>query len=125
MKNKTMTIPKSHFKIFKHEVERLIDVLGLKEWNVEIAFEEFGTSESCPNAEIKWNSKSRCVKFRYNRKIIDAHRKMIIPPLICAKHEIGHLLMAEMEEIATARYVADYEVDAASEKFATLISKVL
>lgn len=102
MKRQNRTTAK-HFKLFKKEVRLWLDRLGLKDWRVDFDHEDIGDGSGvstrawyhgtiedrvCGIGLAKnWDSDPIT-----NRKIRE-----------CAFHEVGHVLLAQLEGIAERR----------------------
>lgn len=120
--NKIIKVPLSHFERFKKEVLKQIERLGFKDWKIEFKFKDL--TQDRLNAQIAWNYKNRNVCFLYTNKTDET----LIggqPPEVCAKHEVGHLLIAEIQFLGECRFLTDSEMDIAVEKLAVILSKVL
>lgn len=97
-----MKTTKEHFKIFKEECERWIDILGLKCWNVYYEHEE--SSSDC-YADISYNIVGRVATIGLNKNWpddtfdIDTETQLIRS----AKHECFELLLGKLATMAAGK----------------------
>lgn len=108
------------FQTFKAECVRLMEALGLKDWDVVITdSREVNDDDS---AETDSNQETRIAIIKWNRKNEGSE---FCDPLGTAKHEIGHLLLLDLEALAESRWTTQQQIDLESEKLATILEKVL
>lgn len=95
-------LTKKHFDTFKKEARRWIDRLGLLDWRIDYQFEECHQSL----AECRRDYEGRCATLvlnpfqeRVKRKDVDVKAR--------ARHEVMHLLMAEVAWLNGKRCVTD------------------
>jgi len=110
-----------HFKIFRNEVIRLYEALGLKDYSLEIEIADLSENT---NARLKYDApaKSALIQIASDRRpeyMTDMEIKK------SAKHEIAHLLTADLSHLAICRFLNDGEVDMACEAIARRLEKIL
>ncbi len=105
-----MKISKKQFKMFKKEVMRLIKVYGLSGWDVTFYQENLTDSYG----GIATDAKNRCACF-YFPLIFDDKFMNRFNPLHIARHEVFHLLLAPLSDIAGQRYISYEQVYTAEE----------
>ena len=106
------------FKIFKAEASRCIDKAGLKNWDIEVEFRpvENGKAE-CPND---------CIN-RYASIVMGSNHdwETVGELKRAARHEVGHIIAAELAFLARARFATLREIERATESMCTLFEKLL
>lgn len=105
-----MRTTKAHFKIFKEECQEWIEAFGLKDWFVDFYHEDWSEHHGDAKAWCRWNVEgmiaSVCLSLEWgNEKPIDETVKM------SAFHEICHLLIGRLFDLATDRYIQKIEID--------------
>jgi len=95
-----MKISKKQFNVFKKEVLRLIKLYGLSGW--EVAFHQENLTDAY--GEIATDARTRCVCFFFPT-IIDDKLMNRFNPLQTAQHEVFHLLLAPLSDLAEQRYI--------------------
>lgn len=115
-----MKTTKKQFNFFRDECLRLIDLLGLKDYAVTFHHIKL---EKNTRAEIIFNVPNKVASINFST---DSWDKVFTDDDIkqSAKHEIAHLLTAELEHIGLCRYINDGEMDIAMETFARRFEKL-
>lgn len=117
-----MRTTKLHFEIFKEECQKWIDVLELNHWDV---YYSLGTDEK-RTAQIARDSNA-CNATIYFTKTWDN----TILPLNereirrAAKHEVIHLLIAELIGVAARRFINRDEFERIEEKLVKKLQKAI
>lgn len=107
---------KALFAEFKRECDRIIKRLGLSGWDVRYEYKPRSKGDEaacCPAIG------GRIVTFTFHR-LADGYRVKTL-----AAHEIAHLVVAELAELATRRYTTEAELKRAEETTCTVLEKVL
>lgn len=107
------------FKIFKKECERMIERLGLKDWDISIVEDELEAPED-DAAETFMDHQGRIAKICWNSK-----NDKKIDPVIIARHECAHILIEPLAYIAEERYTTKQEIDNILEKIVTVLEKII
>ncbi len=106
------------FKVFKAEALRCIDKLGLKDW--DIGFQESSNTDIKARCNANYYGRVCLLEFAKKHKYRD-----IKEAKLTARHEVSHILLSEMRELARNRYVTEEQLDVAEERIATLFEKLL
>jgi hypothetical protein len=114
-------ITKADFEKFKAEVERLIQLFGLKDWKIEIIQLKLPKQRF---AQICHDYSYRIASFQLNTEI-STENMMQFDPITSAKHEFGHLLLSEFNCAASQRFVRPDDIDNANEKLAVIFENIL
>lgn len=110
---------KTQFDIFKAECLRQIERLGLKDWDIVITDTE--KIDNDENAEVDSNPKGRVALIKWNPR----NTPKYCDPVVCAKHEIAHVLLLPLSDIASRRWATKRELQVEEERAATILEKVL
>jgi hypothetical protein len=111
-----MKTTQKDFKEFKAEFNRMIDVLGLKSWNCAFSLEKINDHTM---ADINYDCMSRFANIRLNTdKLVGKCMKNF------ARHEVYHLLLADLYDCATKRYVSKSELDQIEEGVVVILEKL-
>ena len=113
--NESMKTTKKEFEIFKAECERLIELFGLKEWNV--AYEHIKLK--C-NGNATYKNNEKIVTFSMTTHTNDLWKG----PKYVARHEIGHILVADLACLADI-YIAEIIVTKHDETFANRFANAI
>lgn len=104
------------FQKFKKECLRQLERLGLTDWDVSVVLGK--TSHCDAQAESEFSDGGRMV-------IVTLNDDMIIEdPERVAKHEVGHILLARLERIASKRWGNEKELEEEMESLCTKFEKV-
>ena len=124
-KTKMVKVTKTEFTEFKKTVHRTIDLLGLKDWKVYVAFgkmEDIGLNSDESGAGVSWDvSASVATIVLSDHRPSDAH----FHSPESAVHEELHLLLARLLYMATARYVHPEDIDAEEHRIIRVLEKVI
>lgn len=116
-----MKTTQKHFQIFRDEILRLIDLLGFKDFRIDIEMEDYKDDTSL--ARIFTDCASRSATFQINAK--RPKDSLTDEELIrSARHEIGHLFTADLRNLAYSRFLDDSEIEQACESFARRFEKL-
>ena len=119
----TIIYQKKDFQIFKDECFRLIDLIGLKNWKVNIFWEQLKDDRF---AEITTDAISMIATITLTKKVkltFDKDYKDDVKEH--AKHEVIHLLLGRFSHLAKSRFVRDDELYSAEEELVNLLIKVI
>jgi len=107
------------FDIFKTEIQRLIKQFHLNGWN--IYYENKDNDNTC-NASVVTDVVTRAATFRLSKKIF-----LYTPDEIkeTALHEVCHLILADIDDLAYSRFVSKEEIIKESERTTNLIANIL
>ena len=96
-----------HFEIFIKESEKIVDDLGLKDWNVQYTH---GDVDEENNAECAYmiGAKSVWLKLALEWGEKDVLDDQAIKET--AWHEVFHILLAQLEYLAKARFIQEREL---------------
>lgn len=96
----------SDFETYRKEIQRLIDIFGLKGWHLFFRHESLNDSF----AEIRYNMSARNAVFVLNTEFdtIDYSEDQIKRS---AFHEVCELLLARISNLAKFRYTTEEEID--------------
>ena len=104
------------FKEFKAEFNRMVEILGLKNWNLTFSLEKINDSTM---ADIHYDCSARFANVRLNTsKLTDKSLKDF------ARHEVYHLLLADLYDSATNRYISKSELDQIEEGVVVTLEKL-
>ena len=105
------------FKVFKDEVNRLIKKFHIADWRIYFTLEHLKGN----NAECVTNVVSKVATFHLNTSLYvytDGEIKAL------ALHEICHLLIADISDLASCRWVIFDEVNRADESIANKLKTI-
>ena len=107
------------FTRFKTECKRQIGRLGLRDWGVTISHSELegDDAESAAITEYKFSSKMAAISMNSKYKPENPER--------LAKHEVAHLFIARLQNIAEDRFATQKDIDECVEGIVTVLEKVL
>ena len=117
MRPKTAT--PEDFQVFKTEVKRLIKRFHIDGWNI---YYEFGGTDNTCNASLTTDTTSRAASFKLAKKIYlydDIEIKET------ALHEVCHLLLSDITNLAYCRFVSQDEVTKEDERTTEKLSSIL
>jgi hypothetical protein len=109
----------TQFDIFKAECLRQIERLGLKDWNIVITDKEKISNDE--DAEVNSNTKGRAALIKWNPK----NNPKYSCPVHAARHEIAHILLLPLSDVASRRWSTKRELAVEEERAATILEKVL
>lgn len=90
---------------FKKECQRRIKQLGLSEWDLDYLFKE-SPNENEWKAWATWDMEARQARIGLNPDAAKAVKDD-------AFHEVLHILLADLTELAESRFVTQREIDTA------------
>jgi SRSO17 transposase len=108
------------FELFKKEFTKWQEKLGLTSFKVYFKYESLEDRF----ASIRFNTSSMVASVGLNDKL-PKENKPFKDVKFSARHEVSHLLIAKLEDLANHRYVAEREIDEASEELANKIADLL
>lgn len=109
-----MKLTKHHFGLFKNHCENWKEFFGLSDWRIGYRFEDNAEKDCYGTCARNTQGRIACIYLRPTWDNID--KEDITEQLNrTAFHEIAHVLLADMELIATARYIDSYEFPKAEE----------
>lgn len=113
-----------HFKIFRQECERLINVLGLQDWSIYFAHDGKEEDGRFGFTSTKYKS---CVATVGLNKFWDADPRLLNEEAIkdVARHEIMHLLLARLYGLACERGVSIDELEKEEESVVVRLENIL
>lgn len=95
-----------HFKLFKKEFKKWVDIFGLKGWEVEYKHTPSGDSLAWMNADLVGRVATIGLAPVWERTKTTTHEIKK-----CAFHEASELLLYKMRSLAKYRYATLYEID--------------
>jgi hypothetical protein len=109
----------AEFALFKAEVERMLNLLGLQSWRVVILCEKL---DGC-YGDMSANCAGRIATIRYNSE----PDTIATPedPARVARHEVLELFLARIECLAQARYVTEIEIHEEKHALIRTLEKIL
>ena len=111
----------AHFEAFKTACFKWRGVLGL-DW-VELLFvhldDPAATASASYDGTATWATIRLCKTWDTPRPLTDATLDRL------ARHEVCHVLAAELHHLATTRYCTEFEVDAADERLVCRIEALM
>lgn len=111
-----MKTTKKDFNEFKAEFNRMIELLGLKSWNINFILEDIGGNAA---ADITYDCDARFAEVKLNTiKVLDKDIKCF------ARHEAFHLLLANLYDCATKRYISLNEINQIEEQVVVTLEKL-
>jgi len=110
-----MKTTKKDFEEFKAEFNRMVELLGLKSWNVFFKCTKLNDGVA---ANIDYDTDSRCAEVSLNtiKYVVDLKRS--------AKHEAFHLLLADLYESARDRFVDEKTLNKNEEAVIVALEKL-
>jgi len=118
-----ITYTQKDFQTFKDECQRLIDILGLKNWKVYFVWEQLINDRF---AEITTDAISMTATITLTKKIKISFDKSYKDDVKQhAKHEVIHLLLGRISHLAKSRFVRDDEIYSAEEEIVQTLSKII
>jgi hypothetical protein len=114
-----MKITNKDFMLFQAEVKRLMRVYGLSGWQVY-----FKQDDILSYGEVKTSALDRVVTFTFP-KTIERGAESDYNPLKTAKHEVCHLLLAPLSDLAYTRFTSENEIYAAEEDIVNKLASIL
>ena len=108
------------FRAFKSEVIRLVRLLGLEGWDVVVELDEtMGGGKDVEFAHVVTDFEAKSARVRLNRhKHYEAGMERL------AKHEVTHILTAELRGLAEQRFVTEREISTADEAVANRLERI-
>jgi len=111
-----MKTTKEQYNRFKKECLRIVDLLGLHDWDISFAHEKLTDAY----AELYSCSESSSAFIKYTTQHIGPGKD----PEISARHEMAHLIVARLRSLATARFIREEEIETENERIANILSKL-
>lgn len=115
-----MQTTKKDFELFKKECQKWIDRFELSNWNVY--FYHGNDEDKQIVAQIYTELTKRSVAVNLNTEI-DENIVLNIPEI--AKHEMIHLLLADIIELGWRRFVTKDELESAEESLVSKLVKII
>ena len=100
---------KADFKLFKAECERWIGILGLCGYDFEYAHSPTTDEESF--AEVTWEVLARSAYINLGDEWMSHYEKTDEKIRECAFHEVLHVFIGKLSNLARARYVKEREIE--------------
>lgn len=116
-----MKTTRRHFELFKKECLRLQVVLGLNGWT--IAFEHVKLEGLNSKIVTSCLTKQATIALSSDHSDVESLTDLVI--LRHAKHEMAHLLLADLDDLARQRYVQEGELDEAEHRIVRTLEKIL
>jgi len=104
----------SQFEIFKKEFQRMVNLLNLKDWDINFKFEKIDSS-----AQILWITNGRIAIVTLN----NTHDEKSFNPIKVARHEAWHLFNSQLDDYSKARFVTLEEIEKLLEKMSTIMER--
>jgi len=117
-----MKTTKKDFELFKNECQKWVDRFELNNWKIYYVHEKL--KDTYANIRFDLNGRVASIQFNTEWDMFGVDN-MIEGIKETAKHEIIHLLIARITEIAEARYVTDSEVGEANEELVRKLEKII
>ena len=111
---------KKDFEVFKKECQRLINLLGLNGWEVVYYWTQLVKGRF---AEINTESKNMTAGISFT-KTIEVDDSYVDNIKSHAQHEVFHLLLGKMSDLAKARYLNEDEIYSAEEEVINILVKL-
>ena len=128
MATKCHVITEKHFAIFKHEALRLIRLWAIDDWKVSLVHERL---KEC-YAQCRTDAVSRVCTLSLSTTGVEMDGngdKHYAPTDFSiretARHEVIHLLLADLDDVGRRRYATKDEVERASESVARKLHELL
>jgi len=112
---------KNPFKFFKEEVDRYAKILGLNEWDIQCSYREI---EGNVVANVNSNYHSLMAHITLNTKAKEQYSTAKKISQVAA-HEVLHIFLREMDDLARARYCTELEIDVAEHRIVNTLDKIL
>lgn len=119
MKRNSYKLTPKHFAIFKEEVIRVTELLGLKNYELDIRQEELKNARADFYVSSEFLATIRLAKKWDEIKPTDEEIKL------SAKHEVIHLLLHRLYLLAQSRFTTEDEIDRAEHDIVYRLEKVL
>lgn len=116
-----MTTTNKQFQIFKAEVERLVELFGLTHWNLYILHE--GEGEFVCSIGRNIEKMTATIKFSKKPDLGEKMTEEFIKE--GALHEVVHLLIGELAEMASCPFLTESELYSEEEKLVNRLTKIL
>lgn len=112
-----MRTTKRQFEDFKNECLRLQKTLNLKDWKIYFNWAEGSGYYSKISSDVEGNvaTISICKSYKKNH---------FWDVKISAKHEMIHLFLARLENLAKSRYVSEEQIYSEEERLARVLEKL-
>jgi hypothetical protein len=109
----------SQFDKFHKECLHQIESLGLKHWDITINHDppEEEYIECLATCDIDNPKKTAVINFNKNLQHADPERT--------AKHEMAHLLLAELQALALDRFANENQINGRVEELCIILEKIL
>lgn len=112
---------KNPFKFFKEEVDRYAKILGLNEWDIQCSH---GEIEGNVVANVNTNYHSLMAHIILNTKAKEQYSTAKKVSQVAA-HEILHIFLTELDDLARARYCTEAEIDVAEHRIVNTLDSIL
>ena len=115
-----METTKKDFEAFKKECEKWYDKLRLEEWDLVYYHEDLKQSNAVAKINIVLVGKSAAIIFN---KVIN--NSIAFKFEEAAKHEVIHLLLANISELGWSRFTTEDEIRTAEEALVRKLEKII
>lgn len=112
-----MKTTKQDFELFKKECDRWLVKLNLDDLEINYYHDDPWSDNADASVSVDYKYRRADIRFSVNR--IPEDIKML------AKHEVLHLLVGEMKDLAQDRYVIQDEIVKADERLIRKLEKLL
>ena len=105
------TTTKADFKLFKKESEKWIDIIGLKGFEFRFCHALFDGDDNSTFADVSWDTAGRCAYINLYKEWPDIYQKNDNEVRIAAFHEVAHVFIGKLGNLARARYIKEREIE--------------
>ena len=114
---------KADFKLFKRECEKWIDIFGLHGY--EFRYSHENSEESDTLADVVWETVHRSSHIVLYENWPDCYEKDDYQIRLCAFHEVFHVFIGKLSNLAKARYIKEREVEEEEHAIIRTLERVL
>ena len=118
------TTTKKDFELFKKECEKWVEVLGLHGFEFRYGHLYCG-DESDTFADATWENVPRSVFINLYENWPDGYEKNTTEIKLAAFHEVLHVFIGKLSNLARARYIKEREVEEAEHAIIRTLERVL
>ena len=119
-----MRTTKKDFVKFQKECSKWLDRFWLREWQVFYCWEDLGESSGA-RTEYFHGSKNVAISLNNRQDPKDGHRQFEHSIEDLAKHEVIHLLLADVIGLAESRYCTREEIESAEHALVQKLMKLI
>jgi len=114
---------KADFNLFKRECEKWVGIFGLNGYEFRYSHEYSEEGDSL--ADVVWETVPRSVHIRLCRNWADSYGKDDFQIRLCAFHEVLHVFIGKLSNLARARYIKEREIGEEEHAIIRTLEKVL